>query len=106
MPSVDLPKTGFADRMPAGWDRGTRSWGGMSRLFHPKTGLDDPKAWEEETLAWGLQTREAFSKPQSSNSEPIPTMPTGIETSRAFVKERTGKTRAAQSTLATDSGWT
>ena len=33
-------------------------------------------------------------------------MPTDIETSRAFVKERTEKTRAAQSTLATDSAWT
>ena len=33
-------------------------------------------------------------------------MPTDIETSRAFVKERTEKTRAAQSTLASDSAWT
>ena len=33
-------------------------------------------------------------------------MPTDIETSRAFVKERTEKTRAAQSTLTTDSLWT
>ena len=33
-------------------------------------------------------------------------MPTDIETSRAFVKERTEKTRAAQATLSTDSAWT
>ena len=33
-------------------------------------------------------------------------MPTDIETSRAFVKERTEKTRAAQATLTTDSAWT
>ena len=32
-------------------------------------------------------------------------MPTNIETSRAFVKERTEKTRAAQATLSTDSLW-
>ena len=33
-------------------------------------------------------------------------MPTDITTSRAFVRERTEKTRAVQSTLAADSGWT
>ena len=33
-------------------------------------------------------------------------MPTDIETSRAFLKERTEKTRAAQATLSTDSAWT
>lgn len=33
-------------------------------------------------------------------------MPTDIETSRAFVKDRTEKTRAAQATLTTDAAWT
>ena len=33
-------------------------------------------------------------------------MPADISTSEAFVIERTTKTRAAQATLATDSGWT
>ena len=32
-------------------------------------------------------------------------MPTDIETSRAFVKERAEKTRAAQATLTADSAW-
>jgi hypothetical protein len=57
-------------------------------------------------MAQTLRTRVPFFKPNYLNPSPIPTMPTDIETSRAFVKERTEKTRAAQATLVTDSAWT
>lgn len=57
-------------------------------------------------VAWVLQISLSVSHPEPFNPEPIPFMPTDIETSRAFVKERTEKTRAAQATLTTDAGWT
>ena len=63
-------------------------------------------AGENEVLARVLRSMGAFSNPRRFNTQPIPTMPTDIETSRAFVKERTEKTREAQSTLAADSAWT